>query len=107
MAASVPRGQVSGEMSRKALLVCGIASSVLYAAMIWGIRYEGYSAISQVPSELTAIGAPTQALWARLGWIYTVLIAAFGIGVWKSAGGNRAVRLVGGLIMAHASLGLL
>ena len=92
---------------RRVLLACGILASFLYAAMIWLVRYEGYSPISQVPSELTAIGAPTQPLWARLGWIYTVLIAAFGIGVWKSAGGNRAVRLVGGLIMAHASLGLL
>ncbi len=36
-----------------------------------------------------------------------MLITTFGIGVWKSAGGNRAVRLVGGLILAHASLGLL
>jgi hypothetical protein len=75
--------------------------------MIWAIRYEGYSLISQVPSELTAIGAPTQALWARLGWIYTVLETAFGVGLWQSAVRNRAVRIVGGLIVAHASLGLL
>ena len=75
--------------------------------MIWGIRYDGYSPISQVPSELTAIGAPTRALWARLGWIYTVLVTAFGIGVWQSAGGDRAVRIVGGLVLAYASLGLL
>ena len=27
--------------------------------------------------------------------------------MWKSAGGNRAVRIVGGLILAYASLGLL
>jgi hypothetical protein len=98
---------VSAETWREALLVCGAASSLLYGCMIWGIRYEGYSPISQVPSELTAIGAPTQTLWARLGWIYTVLITAFGIGVWKSAGANRAVRIVGGLVLAYASLGLL
>jgi hypothetical protein len=91
----------------KALLVCGVASSLLYALMIWGIRYEGYNPISQVPSELTAIGAPTRALWARLGWIYTVLVTALGIGVWKSASGNRAVRIVGGFILTYASLGLL
>jgi len=90
-----------------ALLVCGIVSSVLYALMIWAIRYEGYSLVSQVPSELTAIGAPTQALWARLGWIYTVLVTAFGVGLWTSAGRNRAVRIAGGLILAYASLGLL
>ena len=105
-AASASR-DVSHEGSRKALLVCGIASSLLYAAMIWAVRYEGYSPISQVPSELTAIGAPTQALWARLGWIYTMLVTAFGFGLWKSAGRNRAVRIVGGLILAYASLGLL
>ena len=101
------RRRVSHEAWRKAPLVCGIASSLLYAAMIWGIRYEGYNPISQVPSELTAIGAPTQALWARLGWIYTVLVTAFGLGLWKSAGGNRPLRIVGGLIFAYASLGLL
>ncbi len=105
-AASAPRA-VSGEAWRKALLVCGMASSLLYAAMIWAVRYEGYSPISQVPSELTAIGAPTQALWARLGWIYTMLVTAFGFGLWKSAGRNRAVRIAGGLILAYASLGLL
>jgi hypothetical protein len=106
-AASAQRSRVSRETWRKALLVCGVVSSLLFAWMIWGIRYEGYSPISQVPSELTAIGAPTQALWARLGWIYTVLIAAFGIGVWRSAGETRAVRIVGGLILAYASLALL
>jgi hypothetical protein len=106
-AATAQRRREIGETWRKALLVCGVASSLLYALMIWGIRYEGYNPISQVPSELTAIGAPTQALWARLGWIYTVLITAFGIGVWKSGGRNRAVRVVGGLILAYASLGLL
>jgi len=106
-AAASPSRDVSHEGSRKALLVCGIASSLLYAAMIWAVRYEGYSPISQVPSELTAIGAPTQALWARLGWIYTMLVTAFGFGLWKSAGRNRAVRIAGGLILAYASLGLL
>jgi hypothetical protein len=98
---------VRREAWRKASLVCGIGSSLLYAAMMWLIRYEGYSPISQVPSELTAIGAPTQALWARLGSIYTVLVIAFGLGVWKSAGGNRPLRIAGGLILAYASLGLL
>jgi len=94
-------------MARKTLLVCGIGASLLYAAMIWAIRYEGYSALSQVPSELSAVGAPTQHLWARLGWIYTVLVAAFGCGVWRSAGRNRALQTVGLLILALASLAFL
>jgi len=94
-------------VTRKILLICGIASSLLYGAMIWAIRYEGYSLVSQVPSELTAIGAPTERLWALLGAIYTLLVAAFGWGVWQSAGRHAAVRIVGGLILAYGSLGLL
>ena len=95
------------EALRKLPLVCGILFSLLFAAMIWLIRYEGYSPMSQVPSELTAIGAPTRALWARLGWIDVVLEAVFGLGIWKSAAGNRSLRIAGALILAHASLGLL
>jgi Protein of unknown function (DUF998) len=34
-------------------------------------------------------------------------VTAFGLGVWKSPGGNRPLRFVGGLILAYASLGLL
>lgn len=98
---------VRHEAGRKALLVCGIVSSLLYGAMIWAIRYQGYSLVSQVPSELTAIGAPTRTLWASLGWIYTALVIAFGWGIRKSAGRNRTVRIVGGLILSYASLGLL
>jgi hypothetical protein len=105
--APASRHDVRDEIWRRALLLCGVASSVLYALMIWAIRYEGYNLMSQTPSELTAIGTPTRALWAQLGWIYTVLETAFGCGVWQSAGRNRAVRIAGGLILAHASLGLL
>ena len=101
------RDAVSKKSWRKALLACGIASSLLYGAMIWGIRYEGYSLVSQVPSELTAIGAPTQRLWALLGPIYTLLVTAFGWGVWQSAGRNRIARTAGALILAFGSLGLL
>ena len=92
---------------RKALLVCGILSSLLYGAMIGAIESEGYSRISQTPSELSAIGAPTRSLWMQLGAIYTVLVIAFGWGVWKSAGRDRALRIVGGLLVAYGSLGLL
>jgi hypothetical protein len=106
VAASAGRA-VSHKSWRLAFVACGIVSSLLYSAMIWAIRYEGYSAVSQVPSELTAIGAPTRSLWMWLGSVYTALVAAFGWGVCQSAGRNRAVRMVGGLILAYGSLGLL
>jgi Protein of unknown function (DUF998) len=96
-------------MLRKALLVCGILSSLLYVAMtvFVAMRWEGYSSASQTISELSAVGAPTRSLWAVPGAFYTVLVTAFGWGVWKSAGRIRALRTVGGLIVAYGALGVL
>lgn len=89
-------------MVRKVLLVSGILSSLLYVAMniIGAMRYEGYSSASQTVSELSAIGAPTRPLWVLLGAAYSLLVIAFGWGVWRSAGRNRSLRVVGGLMMA-------
>ena len=92
---------------RKVLLGCGFVAALLYTGMITLISYEGYNPISQVPSELTAIGAPTSALWAVLGWVYMALILAFGWGVWKSAGTSRPVRVVGTLLLVSGLLGFL
>ena len=95
-------------MFRKALLICGIASSVLYVAMnvFVAMQWEGYSSASQTVSELSAIGAPTRSLWAVPGAFYTLLVTAFGWGVWKSAGGNGALRNVGRLVVVYGALGL-
>jgi hypothetical protein len=95
-------------MVRKILLVCGILSSLLYVALniIAPILYEGYNSASQTVSELSAIGAPTRPLWILLGIPYTLLATAFGWGVWVSAGRNRPLRVVGGLMVAHGIIGL-
>jgi Protein of unknown function (DUF998) len=58
-------------------------------------------------TELSAIGAPTRSLWVPLGAVYTVLVTAFGWGVWKSADSIRALRIAGGLILAYGFLGVL
>jgi hypothetical protein len=96
-------------MARKAFLVCGILSSLLYVAMtvFSAMQWESYSSASQTISELSAIGAPTRPLWVLLGIFYTLLVTSFGWGVWKSAGRNRALRIVGGLIVAYGALGTL
>jgi hypothetical protein len=95
-------------MARKVLLVCGILSSLLYVAMniVAAAQYEGYSSASQTVSELSAIGAPTRPLWVLLGAVYTLLVAAFGAGVWLSAGRNRPLSVIGGLMIAHGVVGL-
>lgn len=94
---------------RRPLLICGILSSLLYAAMnIFVPRlYEGYSSSAQTVSELSAIGAPTRAIWILFGIGYTFLITAFGIGIWQSAEGNRPLRIVGDLILAYGLVGFL
>jgi hypothetical protein len=94
-------------MLRKLLLVCGILSSLLYGVMIAVIRFDGYSRLSQAPSELTAIGAPTRMTWMLLGAVYTVLVTAFGWGVWNAAGRSWALRFAGSLLVIYGSLGLL
>jgi hypothetical protein len=95
-------------MARKVLLVCGIVSSLLYVAMniFVPMQWEGYSSASQTVSELSASGAPTRALWVPLGIAYTLLLTAFGWGVWESARRNRPLRIVGGLMVASGVIGL-
>jgi hypothetical protein len=90
------------------LLVCGILSSVLYAAMLVVVPMQdaGYSSASQTVSELSAIDAPTRSLWISLGLVWGVMYAAFGWGVWRAAGENRRLRIAGGLIAAAAVFGL-
>jgi hypothetical protein len=87
----------------QAFLYCGILSSLLYVAMnvFIPMLWSGYSATSQVVSELSAIDAPTRPLWVALGTIYALLYVAFGWGVWLTAAGERRLRVVGALVMAH------
>jgi hypothetical protein len=82
---------------QKVLLVCGILSSLLYVGMtvFAAMRWQSYSSTSQTINELSANGAPMRALWVLLAIPYTLLVTAFGWGVWKSAGRIRALRIVG------------
>jgi CubicO group peptidase (beta-lactamase class C family) len=95
-------------MVRKVLLICGVLSSALYVAadILVAMRYEGYRYADQTISELSAIGAPTRPLWVLLGLTYTLLVTAFGSGVWRSARRNRALRIVGGLLIVYGVIGL-
>ncbi len=81
-------------MVRKLLLVCGILSSLLYVAtvILAPMRWEAYSSASQTVSELIAINAPTKSLVVPLFIIYSLLVYAFAVGVWQSAGRKRALR---------------
>ena len=92
---------------QKVFLLCGILSSLLYIAMnvIVPMKYEGYSSFSQTVSELSAVDAPTRPLWFVLGIMYTLLVTAFGWGVYQSAAGNRPLRVVGILLLVDGIIG--
>jgi hypothetical protein len=88
------------------MLACGPLSSLLYIAtdLIGGARYEGYSFNSQTISELMAVGAPSKALVDPLFLIYNALVLAFGVGIFRDAGG-RALRVTGALLIVYGALG--
>ena len=95
-------------MRRKYLLYCGVAASLLYIAMNIFIPFldKGYNWVTQTVSELSAVDAPTRPLWFPLGIAYTLLIAAFGWGVFRSAGQKRPLRIVGILLIINGLMGL-
>ena len=96
-------------MVRKILLGCGIASSVLYIAvdLLGTLQYPGYRYTEQQFSELTAQGSPVRPLMIALNLIpYTLLVAAFAVGVWTSASPKRAGRITGAMLLGYAAFGM-
>jgi CubicO group peptidase (beta-lactamase class C family) len=104
---SVTEPKTQGSLTNR-LLICGIVSSLLYAAMLAFVPlwWDGYSSAAQTVSELSAIDAPTRSLWVPLGIVWTLLYALFGWGVWQAAGRNRPLRIAGAVIIAHGAFGI-
>jgi membrane protease YdiL (CAAX protease family) len=94
-------------MVRRALLACGVISSVLYVAAIDVLAPivdpSYYSYTSQMVSELFALGAPTRAFLFLPMVLYNLLVFAFGAGVWASAGGRRARALTAAALMGYGA----
>lgn len=93
---------------QRVLLVCGVLSPLLYAvADAWaGWQWQGYSFRDQVISELAAIGAPTRTLFSLLLAGVYLLLVAFGVGAWRSAGRRHRLRMVAGLVIGLGILAL-
>jgi len=89
-------------------LVCGVLSSLHYVLLniFVPLQWPEYSIVDQTVSELSAIGAPTRALWVSTVIPYILLFAAFGWGVVRSAVGNRRLHIVGVLILIYAAFNL-
>lgn len=98
------------ERVRLQLLACGVIYGLLYVVVndvLAAAAYDGYSRSSQAISELSAAGAPTQPMLAALVPVFSALLIAFGIGVWKSAGDHRSLRVTGSLLVLHGATALL
>ena len=82
-------------LPRRALLICGLASSLLYVGIdIFGaLSWPGYSYTGQAISEMTAIDAPTRSLLLPVYFVYGLLFFPYALGIWRSAGRDRALRL--------------
>ncbi len=88
----------------KALLTCGILSSLWYIAIniFVPLNYSGYSATSLTVSELSAIDAPTRILWVLLALPYPLMFMLFGWGVLETSRGNRSLTITAGLIIVYS-----
>jgi hypothetical protein len=96
-------------MVRRILLGCGIVSSVLYIAVdvLGTLRYPGYRYTEQQFSELTAAGSPVRPFMVGLSVIpYTLLVAAFAVGVWISTRPKRAGRITRAMLLGYAAFGM-
>jgi Protein of unknown function (DUF998) len=95
---------------QKVLLGCGIAYGVLYIIandVIAATLYDGYSRISQAVSELSATGAPTKTFLTVVGPFFSLLLIGFGVGIWRSAGRKRSLKIAGVLVIAHGAMSVL
>lgn len=97
------------DLARKALLRCGVLSSLLYVAtdLMASRQYEGYSYADQTYSELLATGAPTRFGMLLVSIAYNALVASFAVGVWISASGNRTARITALMMAGYAALSMI
>ena len=96
------------ETVQKVLLSCGFIAVLLYLVMdlLAGKLIKGYSFSIQSMSELGAAGSPTRPLVIAFTLAASVFLAAFGVGVWRTAGLAVIPRIVAALIIGNAFLGL-
>lgn len=95
-------------MTKRFFLYCGIVAPLLYITMniVFPFLDKEYDWVTQTVSELSAVDAPTRSAWVPLGILFTLMVAAFGWGILRSAGVNRYLRITGIMIILYGVLGL-
>jgi hypothetical protein len=91
-----------------ALLASGIASAVLYVAsdVLVSVRDKEFVYWHQHISELMAVGSPTRTLALPLFLATSVLLLAFGVGLWRERSRKRSLRIAGAMLVGAALVGL-
>jgi len=94
---------------QRLLLICGMLSAIGYVAtdLVASFLYPGYSLRGQAVSELFAIDTPTRHWVAPVFSLWSVLLLAFSVGVWRAARGRRLVRALAVMFACSAVVGLL
>lgn len=92
----------------RALLMCGIASAVIYVLtdIAAAASYPGFDYADQAVSELFAIGAPTSPFVIQLFSLSSALLLLFGLGIWLVSKGNLAMRLLSLMFVGSAVVAL-
>jgi hypothetical protein len=99
--------KVAHDAVRKTLLAAGVLSSLLCVVatdVVAAAQWDNYSRTGEMVSKLFAVGSPARpTLIVLVGGVYTVLMIAFGFGVWASAHGNRALHVTAVLLIAYGA----
>lgn len=90
-------------VDRRLLLAAGIIAPVAYALgdLVAGtFTFPGYSFRDQTISELGAIGAPSRPVFSAFILVSYAALTAYGVGIWKSAEGDRRMKAAGAFLVA-------
>lgn len=95
---------VSPNILIKVLLTCGIVAAFLLGGtdIIAGLLKQGYRIGYQSASVLSASGTATRPYVLSFNLVAFILLIAFSIGIWFSAGNNWALRVVAVLLAGNA-----
>jgi hypothetical protein len=91
----------------KLLLLSGIVAVGLYGVgdLASGLLYEGYSFRNQAISELSAFGSSVRPLMVTVMLVHALLVAALGLGTWRSADG-KGLRWAGASLIGAGMVGI-
>jgi Protein of unknown function (DUF998) len=99
-----------GVTGTRLLLACGVVYGVSYVIandVIAAAWHGEYGRLDQAVSELSAKGAESRPFLAAMVAVWALAMIAFGVGVWRSARGNRHLRITGVLLAAFGVSSLL